>query len=111
MEIHYQDIVRSPDDEKAGARYHKTTGSLLGESAYLSIHCPATPETRHLLNAERIALLPDGAVVVNAARGDIVDDEALIAAVKSGKVAAIGLDVYEGEPNLNPVYRTLENSF
>ena len=111
MEIHYQDIVRSPDDEKAGARYHETTESLLGESAYLSIHCPATPETRHLLNAERIALLPDGAVVVNAARGDIVDDEALIAAVKSGKVAAIGLDVYEGEPNLNPAYRTLENSF
>ena len=111
MEIHYQDVVRSPDDENAGARYHETLESLLGVSAFLTIHCPATPETRHLLNAERIAHLPDGAVVVNAARGDIVEDEALIAAVKSGKVAAIGLDVYEGEPNLNPAYRTLENSF
>ena len=111
MEIHYQDVVRSPDEEKAGARYHETLESLFGVSAFLTIHCPATPETRHLLNAERIAYLPDGAVVVNAARGDIVEDEALIAAVKSGKVAAIGLDVYEGEPDLNPAYRTLENSF
>jgi lactate dehydrogenase-like 2-hydroxyacid dehydrogenase len=111
MEIHYQDVVRSPDDEKAGAQYHETAESLMGVSAFLTIHCPATPETYHLLNAERIALLPDGAVVVNAARGDIVDDEALIAAVRSGKVAAIGLDVYEGEPNLNPAYRTLDNSF
>ena len=111
MEIHYQDIVRSPDDEAAGARYHETVEELLPQSAFLTIHCPATAETRHLLNAERIARLPDGAVVVNAARGDIVEDEALIAAVKSGKVAAIGLDVYEGEPNLNPAYRTLDNSF
>ena len=111
MEIHYQDIVRSPDDEAAGARFHETVESLLPQSAFLTIHCPAMPETRHLLNAERIALLPDGAVVVNAARGDIVEDEALIAAVKSGKVAAIGLDVYEGEPDLNPAYRTLDNSF
>ena len=111
MEIHYQDIVRSPDDEAAGARYHETVEELLPQSAFLTIHCPATAKTRHLLNAERIARLPDGAVVVNAARGDIVEDEALIAAVKSGKVAAIGLDVYEGEPNLNPAYRTLDNSF
>ncbi len=111
MEIHYYDVVRSPDDEAAGARYHETVESLLGVSAFLTVHCNLTPETRHLLDAERIALLPDGAVVVNAARGDIVDDEALIAAVKSGKVGAIGLDVYEGEPDLNPAYRTLENSF
>jgi glyoxylate reductase len=111
MEIHYQDVVRSPDDEAAGAQYHETVESLLGVSSFLTIHCPLMSETRHLLNAERIALLPDGAVVVNAARGDIVDDEALIAAVESGKVSAIGLDVYEGEPNLNPAYRTLENSF
>lgn len=111
MEIHYQDVVRSPDDEDAGAHYHETVESLLRVSSFLTVHCPLIPETRHLLNAERIALLPDGAVLVNAARGDIVDDEALIAAVKSGKVAAIGLDVYEGEPNLNPGYRTLENSF
>ena len=111
MEIHYQDVVRSPDDEKAGASFHETVESLLAVSAFLTVHCPLIPETRHLLNAERLAMLPDGAVVVNAARGDIVDDEALIAAVHSGKVAAIGLDVYEGEPNLNPAYRTLENSF
>ncbi len=111
MEIHYQDVVRSPDDEDASAHYHETVESLLRVSSFLTVHCPLIPETRHLLNAERIALLPDGAVLVNAARGDIVDDEALIAAVKSGKVAAIGLDVYEGEPNLNPGYRTLENSF
>ena len=63
----------------------------------------------HWLNAGRIAKLPRGAVVANAGRGTLVDDEALVAALRSGQVAAAGLDVYEGEPNLNPAYRTLEN--
>lgn len=111
MEIHYSDVRRLPSDREAGAIYHETTEDLLPHCDFLALHCPATPETRHLLNAERIALLPDGAIVVNAARGSIVDETALIDALKSGKLAAAGLDVYENEPNINPAFRDIRNTF
>ena len=111
MEIHYYNRSRLSPDLEQGATYHETPEDLLPVSQFLSINAPSTPETRKFLNTERIALLPDGAVVVNTARGDIVDDEALIAALKSGKIAAAGLDVFDGEPNLNPGYRSLENTF
>lgn len=111
MEIHYSDVRRLPSDRDAGAIYHETTEDLLPHCDFLALHCPATPETRHLLNAERIALLPDGAIVVNAARGSIVDETALIDALKSGKLAAAGLDVYENEPNINPAFRDIRNTF
>jgi lactate dehydrogenase-like 2-hydroxyacid dehydrogenase len=111
MEIHYSDVRRLPADREAGAIYHETTEDLLPHCDFLALHCPATPETRHLLNAERIALLPDGAIVVNAARGSIVDETALIDALKSGKLAAAGLDVYENEPNINPAFRDIRNTF
>ena len=62
------------------------------------------------LDARRIVLLPDGAVVANSARGNMVDDDALIAALESGKVAAAGLDVFDGEPNLDARYRALDNT-
>lgn len=111
MEIHYSDVRRLPADREAGAIYHETTEHLLPHCDFLALHCPATPETRGLLNAERIALLPDGAIVVNAARGSIVDEDALIAALKSGKLAAAGLDVYNNEPHINPAFRELRNTF
>jgi lactate dehydrogenase-like 2-hydroxyacid dehydrogenase len=76
---------------------------------FLSLNAPGGEGTLHWLNSERIAKLPLGAVVVNAARGTLVDDEALIAALRSGQVAAAGLDVYAGEPRLNRAYLTLEN--
>ena len=110
MKIHYHNRTRLAAADEAGAVYHADVDSLLGVSDFLSLHCPVTPETNKLLDARRIALLPDGAVVVNTARGGIVDDVALIAALKSGKVAAAGLDVYDGEPALNPAYRTLINT-
>jgi lactate dehydrogenase-like 2-hydroxyacid dehydrogenase len=111
MTIHYHDVQRMPPELEEGAVYHATPEDLMPHCDFLSFHCAATPETRRMLNAERIALLPDGAVVVNAARGTVVDDEALIAALKSGKVAAAGLDVYENEPNIHPGYRELPNTF
>lgn len=111
MEIHYYNRHRLSPELEAGAEYHGDLDELLAVSQFLSIHCPATADTHHLLNAERIAHLPDGAVVVNTARGAVVDDDALIAGLSSGKLFAAGLDVYNGEPNIDPRYRELDNTF
>jgi lactate dehydrogenase-like 2-hydroxyacid dehydrogenase len=111
MTIHYHNRRPLAADLEEGAIYHETLESLLPHCDYLSIHCPATAESEGLLNAERIALLPDGAVVVNTARGPIIDDEALIDALRSGKLFAAGLDVFNNEPDIHPAYRELENVF
>lgn len=114
MAVHYSKRSRlDTETEKAlGATYHATIEDLLPHCDVLSLHCPATPETTGLLNAERIALLPRGAIVVNTARGAIIDDAALIAALKSGHLAAAGLDVFNGEPtDIHPEYRKLDNVF
>jgi lactate dehydrogenase-like 2-hydroxyacid dehydrogenase len=111
VEIHYTDQARLPPEKEEGAIFHPTIEELLPLSQLLSLHAPSTPETRHLLDARRLALLPRGAIVVNSARGDLVDDEALIAALRSGQVGAAGLDVFQGEPAVHSGYRTLENTF
>lgn len=111
MEVHYHNRNRLPPELENGAEFHETPESLLRASHVLSLHAPLTPETRHFLTRERIELLPDRAIVVNTARGDLVVDEDLIAALKSGKLAAAGLDVYPGEPNIHPEYRRLWNTF
>ena len=111
MEIHYCNRNRLAPKLEDGAVWHGTPESLLAVSDFLTINAPSTPQTRKFLNAERIARLPDGAVVVNTARGDLVDDDALVEALRSGKVAAAGLDVFAGEPNLDSRYRELDNTF
>jgi lactate dehydrogenase-like 2-hydroxyacid dehydrogenase len=111
MTIHYHNRRRLPPDQEQGAIFHPTPEELMPNCDFLAFHCVSTPETQRMLNAERIALLPDGAVVVNASRGAVVDDEALIEALKSGKVAAAGLDVYNNEPNVHPGYLDLPNTF
>jgi len=111
MEIHYWNRRRLPPELEKGARYHECLEALLPQADFLSIHCPLTAETRGLLNAERLALLPAGAIVVNTARGPIIEDEALITALRSGRVAAAGLDVFTDEPRINPAYLTLNNTF
>jgi lactate dehydrogenase-like 2-hydroxyacid dehydrogenase len=108
MQVHYRDQRRLPPDVEQGATFHDDDESFLAVSDVLSLNAPGGESTYHWLNAERIAKLPRGAVVVNAARGTLVDDEALIAALRSGHVAFAGLDVFEGEPNLNPGYLGLE---
>ena len=110
MEIHYHDVARLPPDMENGAVFHPTDATFLPVCDVLSLHAPGGAGTRHWLNAERIAALPRGAVVVNAARGTLIDDAALIAALKTGHVAAAGLDVYDGEPAVNPGYLGLENA-
>lgn len=111
MDIHYNDVQRMPPELEEGAIYHQTPEDLMPHCDFLTLHCVATPETFKLLNAERIALLPDRAIVVNASRGVVIDDDALIAALKSGKLAAAGLDVYNNEPDIHPEYRQLSNVF
>lgn len=111
MQVHYHNRTQLPAVAEQGAIFHRTAEGLLAHSDFLSINCPVTDETRGFLNEKRIAHLPDGAVVVNTARGEIVDDEALIAALKSGKIAAAGLDVFAGEPKIHPAYRELPNTF
>ncbi|MGI9303705.1 MAG: 2-hydroxyacid dehydrogenase [Gammaproteobacteria bacterium] len=111
MKIHYYNRRRLDRATEHGAIYHETLESLLPQCDFLSLHCPATPQTQGLLNRERIAQLPDGAIVINTARGAIVDDDALIEALKAGKLAAAGLDVFNNEPNIDPRYYDLENTF
>ncbi len=111
MEIHYHNRSKLSPDLELGATYHDNIKSLFSESDFLSINCPATAETTNLLNEETINFLPDKAVVANAARGDIIDDAAMIKAMKSGKIFALGLDVYNGEPKINEEYLQLDNLF
>ena len=111
MEIHYHSRQRLSPELEDGAVYHADIASLFGVSDVLSIHCASTPETRRILNRDTIPLLPEGAIVVNTARGDIVDDEALIEALASGRLGAAGLDVFANEPNLHPAYLGLSNAF
>jgi len=111
MEIHYHSRKPVPAEDALGAHHHAHFGSLLPNCDFLSINCASTAETRGMVNAEALALLPAGAIVVNTARGDIVEDDALIAALASGRIAAAGLDVFKGEPQIDPRYRSLENVF
>ncbi len=111
MEIHYHNRTRLSLELEKGATYHDSPEELLKVSDFLSLHCPLAPDTKYFLNEERIALLPHNSVVINTARGPIIDDEALIAALKSGRVAAAGLDVFDGEPKLNPGYKDCKNAF
>jgi glyoxylate reductase len=111
MEIHYHNRSKLSPDLEHGAIYHSDIKSLFAQSEFLSINCPATPDTINLLNEETIKYLPDEAVVANAARGDVIDDDAMIKAMKSGKIFALGLDVYNGEPKINEEYLKLNNLF
>ena len=104
-----------PDGERGrawrdlGARF-TSLGELLAGSDFVSLHCPATPATRHLIDAAALARMPAHAVLVNTARGPIVDEAALVAALRAGTIAAAGLDVYEDEPHLAPGLAELPNA-
>ena len=111
MEIHYHNRSKLAPDLEEGAIYHKDLKSLFAVSEFLSINCPATPETIKIINKESLSYLCEGTVVANAARGDVIDDDAMIEALKSGKVFAYGLDVYNGEPKIHPEYLKLKNIF
>jgi lactate dehydrogenase-like 2-hydroxyacid dehydrogenase len=111
MKIHYYNPIRIPEETVGDAVFHADPLDLLRVSAFLSLNAPDSKETHHFLNAKTIQLLPPGAIVVNTARGGLIVDEELIAALQSGHVAAAGLDVFEGEPKLHPGYLALKNTF
>jgi glyoxylate reductase len=111
MEIHYHNRTKLTPELEGGAIYHKDIKNLFELSEFLSINCPATPETKNIINKKTLSYLKDNTVVANAARGDVVDDEAMVEALKSNKVFAYGLDVYNGEPKIHPEYLKLKNIF
>ena len=111
MDIHYYNRTRLSPEQEQGATFCDTIESLLSVSDFLSLHCPATPETTGLMNAKRFALLPDGAVVVNTARGALIDETALLSALASGKISAAGLDCFVTEPGGNPAFAAHESIF
>ena len=111
MEVHYHNRTRLAPDKEHGAIYHNSLDSLLPVSQFLSLHCPATPETTGLMDAERFQMLPPGAVLVNTARGALVVEDDLLAAIRLGHLAAAGLDCFVTEPGGNAAFAEYENIF
>ncbi|HBF98605.1 MAG TPA: D-glycerate dehydrogenase, partial [Alphaproteobacteria bacterium] len=111
MEIHYHNRNQLPAALEAGAHYHAELESLLRHCDMLSVNCASTPQTRGSLDADRLALMKPGAILINTARGDILDEAAVLDALSNGRLGAIGLDVYANEPDIDPRFRTLPNSF
>ncbi|MEL6576133.1 MAG: D-glycerate dehydrogenase [Pseudomonadota bacterium] len=111
MDVHYHNRRRLEPALEKGARFHETLESLLAVSDVLSLHCPAGPETTGMMDAAAFARLPAGAIFVNTARGALVDEDALVEALRSGQLFAAGLDVFRTEPGGNPALSTLPNVF
>jgi lactate dehydrogenase-like 2-hydroxyacid dehydrogenase len=111
MAVHYHDVRRLPPEKEQGAVFHETLEDMLPLCEFITLHCNVTPATRRLMNARRFSLLPAGAIFVNAARGAIVDDDALVEALKSGRLRAAGIDAYNNEPNVDARLVALPNTF
>lgn len=110
MKIIYNDMKQSDILEKdTGAEYRKTTEDILREADVVSVHVPLLPSTTHLINAERLALMKQTAILINTSRGPVVDEQALVDALKRGVIRGAGLDVFENEPALAPALATLSN--
>jgi lactate dehydrogenase-like 2-hydroxyacid dehydrogenase len=111
MNVHYHNRRRLEAQLEEDADYHQSLEGLLAVSDVLILAAPSTPQTKGLLNSARIEQLPANAILVNIARGDLVDDDALIGALRSGRIAAAGLDVFNNEPHLDARYLDLPNVF
>ena len=111
LQIRYHSRHRLAPQLEHGAIFHDRLNALLPHCRFLSLHCPGSAETRHMIDAQALALLPRGAVLVNTARGTLLDDEAVLASLQNGRPFAAGLDVYADEPDLHPGYRTQRNCF
>ena len=111
MIIHYHNRSKLSSELEMGAIYHDNIKSLFSISNILSINCPATKETQNIINAKTLEYFPTDAIITNSARGDMIDDEAMINALNEKKIYALGLDVYKNEPKLNPGYLNMKNVF
>ena len=111
MEIHYRNRSRLNPEIEMGAKYHESIKSLFSVSDVLSICCPATKETKDIINKETLEYFPSGAIITNVARGDMIDDQAVIQALINRKIYAIGLDVYKGEPKIHQGYLNQPTAF
>ncbi|HEY7860222.1 MAG TPA: D-glycerate dehydrogenase [Gemmatimonadaceae bacterium] len=111
MRVLYHDPFPLSDAEAAsiGAERRESIEAVLAESDFVSLHCPATPETKHLMNAARFAQMRNGAILINTARGDVVNEGDLIDALRSGAIAGAGLDVFEKEPVVPDALKGMEN--
>ncbi|MEC7885859.1 MAG: D-glycerate dehydrogenase [Pseudomonadota bacterium] len=111
MKVIFADPYKPSDEiiKKYNAKCCETIEEVLREADFVSIHCPGGESTYHLLNEERIGMMKKGAYLINSARGDVIDNDALIDALKNNKIAGAGLDVFEGEPELNEKFLELEN--
>ncbi len=111
MKIVYHTVDPVPQDEirALGATQCASVEDVLRQADFVSLHCPASPETYHLMNASRLGLMKRGAILINTARGDVVDDKALVEALKTGIIAGAGLDVYEREPLVADEFLAMEN--
>ena len=111
MQIHYFNRSPLPEALAEDAQYHDSLQSLFESVDMISLNCPATAESENLINAESIGWMRPGTVFVNTARGRLVDEDALIEALRSGHIAAAGLDVFKTEPGGNPQFASLPNVF
>ncbi len=111
LAIHYHNRkrVHSATEEELEATYWDSLDQMLARVDVVSVNCPSTPATFHLLSARRLALMQPSSIIVNTARGDIIDEAAMIQLLRDGKIAGAGLDVYQNEPAINPKLIKLAN--
>lgn len=109
IKILYHNRRQVPGVETLQAQYFADLEELLPQADFVAMHCPSSPETYHLMNRERFALMKPSACLINTARGDVVDEAALVQALKDGQIAGAGLDVYEQEPRVSQALLDMEN--
>jgi phosphoglycerate dehydrogenase-like enzyme len=109
MKILYNDVVRNDTFEQSEMAEFVTLETLLKAADVISLHVPLLPSTRHLINAKKLRLMKKTAILINTSRGPVIDEKALIAALKAGTIAGAGLDVYEFEPSISPGLARLPN--
>ena len=110
MKIVFQNRSPVEDGAGVGGRQLASVAEVCAASDFVSLHCAATPETRHILGREALAAMSPSAYVINTARGDVVDEDALVAALESGAIGGAGLDVFQGEPKVNPAIIAAPNT-
>jgi len=113
MRILYHDEIAQPhvgEWEKEMGAQHVSLDTLLAESDFVTVHCPLIPETTHLIGAPELKKMKKSAILINDARGPIIDEAALVEALKNGEIAGAGLDVFENEPEMAPGLAELENT-